>query len=30
FCIAHDVVSPGIEVADTQLLRATYVPQITV
>jgi len=30
FCIAHDIVSPGVAVADTELLRATYVPQITV
>lgn len=30
FLIAHDIVSPGIAVADTQLLRVTYVPQITV
>jgi len=30
FCIAHDIVSPGVAVADGQLLRATYVPQITV
>jgi len=28
--IAHDIVSPGVAVADTELLRATYVPQITV
>ena len=30
FCIAHDIVSPGVAVADAELLRATYVPQITV
>ncbi|MBA7645512.1 hypothetical protein ES703_53270 [subsurface metagenome] len=30
FLIAHDIVSPGVAVADTELLRATYVPQITV
>ncbi|GAJ01729.1 unnamed protein product, partial [marine sediment metagenome] len=30
FCIAHDIVSPAVEVADSELLRVTYVPQITV
>ncbi len=30
FCIAHDIVSPGVAVANTELLRVTYVPQITV
>jgi len=30
FCIAHDIVSPGVAVADGELLRVTYVPQITV
>lgn len=30
FLIAHDIVAPGVAVADGELLRATYVPQITV
>ena len=30
FCVARDIVSPGIAVANTELLRVTYVPQITV
>lgn len=30
FLIARDIVSPGVAVADTEILRATYVPQITV
>ncbi|MBA7690546.1 hypothetical protein ES703_99075 [subsurface metagenome] len=30
FCIAHDIVSPAVAVADTELLRVTYVPQTTV
>lgn len=30
FLIARDVVSPGVEVAAGQILRATYVPSITV
>lgn len=30
FLTARDVVAPGVEVADTQILRVTYVPQITV
>ncbi len=30
FCIARDVVSPGVAVNDTELLRVTYVAQITV
>lgn len=30
FCIAHDIVTPAVEVADSELLRVTYVPQITV
>ena len=30
FCIARDLVSPGVVVANTEILRATYVPQITV
>ncbi|GAJ19443.1 unnamed protein product, partial [marine sediment metagenome] len=30
FCIAHDIVSPEVAVAHGELLRATYVPQITV
>lgn len=28
--IAHDIVTPGVAVADAELLRVTYVPQITV
>ena len=30
FCIAHDIATPAVEVADSELLRVTYVPQITV
>jgi len=30
FLIARDVVSPGIEVANNEILRVTYVPQISV
>ena len=30
FCIARDVVSPGITLLNGELLRVTYVPQITV
>jgi len=30
FLIARDIVAPGVAVADTEILRATYVPQITV
>jgi len=30
FCIARDIVSPGIAIANGELLRVTYVPQITV
>lgn len=30
FLIARDVVAPGVAVADTEILRVTYVPQITV
>lgn len=30
FLVARDIVSPGVAVADTEILRATYVPQITV
>ncbi|GAI88778.1 unnamed protein product, partial [marine sediment metagenome] len=30
FLIARDKVDPGVAVADTEILRATYVPQITV
>ena len=30
FLIARDIVSPGVAVANTELLRVTYVPQITV
>lgn len=30
FLIARDVVSPGVAVADGEILRVTYVPQITV
>ncbi|GAJ12278.1 unnamed protein product, partial [marine sediment metagenome] len=30
FCIAHDIVTPAVAVAEGELLRATYVPQITV
>ena len=30
FCIARDVVSPGITVLNGELLKVTYVPQITV
>lgn len=30
FMIARDVVSPGVALADGELLRVTYVPQITV
>lgn len=30
FLIGHDIVAPGVAVADGELLRATYVPQITV
>lgn len=30
FLIARDVVSPGVAVANNELLRVTYVPQITV
>lgn len=30
FLIAHDKVAPGVAVADGQILRVTYVPQITV
>ena len=29
-CIARDLVSPGVAVANTELLRVSYVPQITV
>lgn len=30
FLVAHDVVSPGVAVANGEILRVTYVPQITV
>jgi len=30
FLIARDLVSPGVAVANTEILRVTYVPQITV
>lgn len=30
FCIARDIVTPAVTVADTELLCATYAPQITV
>jgi len=30
FLIARDIVSPGVAVANTELLRVSYVPQITV
>jgi hypothetical protein len=30
FCIARDLVSPGISLADTELLKVSYVPKITV
>lgn len=30
FAIARDIVSPGVAVADGEILRVTYVPQITV
>ncbi len=30
FCIAHDIATPAVVVANTELLRVTYVPQITV
>jgi hypothetical protein len=30
FCIARDLVSPGVAVNNNELLRVTYVPQITV
>jgi hypothetical protein len=30
FCIARDLVSPGISLANTELLKVSYVPKITV
>ena len=30
FCIARDVVSPGVTILDGEILRVTYVPQVTV